>query len=332
MQKQIVDKKIEVSVVSPMHNEEATAREFCERVDAALRSCCSSYEIVVVNDASVDGTEEILRRMVHELPALRVVHLTRNSGQCAGIYAGLQESRGDYVVIMDSDLQHLPEEIPLLVNKAREGYDIVSGVRQKRVESLFLRRIPSLVANWLLRTTTGCPAKDMGGYKCIRGDIARRLNLRAGHHRLFPALVWGMGGSLAEVPIAAPPRATGRSHYGISRAFDVACDILMLWFKNSFKARPLYLFGRISLGLFLFGSMIILWLLVEKFFFNEPMGTRPPFIFAVLFLLASMGFMATGFVLEQLSDTYNVLTGAKPYRIRERWCGEDSSDNETSDK
>lgn len=310
---------VQVSVVSPMHNEEASAREFCQRVDTALRSCCESYEIVVVNDASQDDTEKILRQMVGELPCLRVVHLMRNSGQCAGIFAGLQESCGQLVVVMDSDLQHLPEELPLLINKAREGYDIVSGCRQKRVESLFLRRIPSLVANWLLRTTTGCPAKDMGGYKCLRGDIARRLNLRSGYHRLLPALVWGMGGSLAEVPIAAPPRTAGKSHYGISRAFDVACDIMMLWFKNSFKARPLYLFGRIALALFVFGSLIMLWLLVDKFVFGEAMGTRPPFMFSILFLLSSMGFMATGFVLEQLSETYNVLTDSKPYRVRERW-------------
>ncbi|MCX7049818.1 MAG: glycosyltransferase family 2 protein [Candidatus Sumerlaeota bacterium] len=317
------ENRIEVSVVSPMHNEEATAREFVRRADAALRTVTESYEIVVVNDASADRTAAILRELCVEFPRLRVIHLARNRGQCIAIYAGFQESRGQYVVVMDSDLQHLPEEIPALVREIRKGYDLVSGTRRGRTESLLLRRIPSLIANWLLRATTGCSARDMGGFKCLRGEIARNLRLRAGQHRLLPALVHMLGGSIGEVPIAAPPRTVGKSHYGISRVFDVFFDILLLWFQSSFKSRPLYLFGRFSLTLFLFGSAIIAWLLVDKFIFGTPMGSRPPFMFAVLFLIASFGFIATGFVLELLSETQQTVSGAKPYMIRERWGSPD---------
>lgn len=308
---------IEISVVCPVNNEEQTIRELCTRIDETLRNDGCSYEIIIVDDASDDSTPTILDELLGQIACLKVLRLTRINGQGIAIYAGVQNSVGKYVVIMDGDLQNLPEEIPLLVNKAREGFDIVSGLRQHRTESLLLKRVPSAIANWLLRTTTGCPAKDMGGFKCLNGDIARQIHMRSGHHRLLPAIVWGLGGSLAEIPVSFPPRKTGKSHYGISRSFDVACDIMQLWFKNSFKSRPLYLFGRIAFALFFLGAVIIAYLLFERFVMGINMGTRPPFLFSILFLLASMGFMATGFILEQLSETFCVVTQQKPYRVQQ---------------
>lgn len=308
---------IEVSIITPMHNEELCVREFHRRIKAALTGMGVSHEIILVNDGSTDGTPQIIRELSQTDSSLVGVFLARNRGQCTAIYAGIQHSRGRYVVIMDGDLQHPPEEVPLLVEKIREGYDLVKGMRQKRQESLVLRRVPSLVANYLMRATSRCDIHDMGGLSCIKGEVARGLKLREGQHRLIPALVYSQGGAVCEVPTSAPPRFAGKSHYGIGRSVDVLFDIVMLWFQNSFKQRPLYLFGRISLLLFLAASLTMCWLLYEKIFLDVHMGTRPPFLGAVLFYLASLGFMSTGLILEMLTNTLDAVSGAMPFKVRE---------------
>ncbi|WP_415518221.1 MAG: glycosyltransferase family 2 protein [Desulfovibrio aminophilus] len=311
------ERAIELSVVTPMHNEELCIREFHRRVTSVLSEFGIEYEVVIVNDGSTDSTGAIIRELADADPRLTGVFLARNRGQCTAIYAGMQHSRGKYVVIMDGDLQHPPEELPALVTTIREGWDMVKGVRTNRSESLVLRRIPSRIANYLLRATSKCDVKDMGGLSILRGDLARTLHLREGQHRLLPALVHGLGGSVAEVPTSAPPRFAGKSHYGIGRSVDVLFDIILLWFQNSFKQRPVYLFGRIALFLFLAASVIMAWLLYGKIFYGEHMGTRPPFLGAVLFYLASLGFMSTGFILEVLSNVLAAQTDVKPYQVRE---------------
>ncbi len=299
-----------------MCNEALCVREFCSRVDSVLEQIASSYEIIVVDDGSTDGTVDILHELSKSYPNLRPLPLTRNCGQSAALYAGIQHSVGKYVVVMDGDLQNVPEEIPLLINEIRKGYELVSGWRRQRSESFWFRRLPSLIANFVLRATTGCQIRDMGGFKCLYGDIARQLHLRAGQHRLLPALIHTMGGRLSEVVVSFPPRSAGRSHYGIGRSLDVLLDILLLWFQLSFKSRPLYLFGRISLWLLLFGSAVLSWLLYDKFVYDVDMGSRPPFIATIVIFLSSLGFMSLGFILEILSDLYNAISDRKPYHIQ----------------
>lgn len=311
------DFPVEVSIVTPMHNEELCVREFHRRISAALRGMGVSHEIILVNDGSTDGTPEIIRELSETDPNLVGVFLARNRGQCTAIFAGIQHSCGRFVVIMDGDLQHPPEEVPQLIEKIREGYDLVKGMRQKRQESLVLKRFPSLVANYLMRATSRCDIHDMGGLSVIKGEVARGLKLREGQHRLLPALVYSQGGAVCEVPTSAPPRFAGKSHYGIGRSVDVLFDIVLLWFQNSYKQRPVYLFGRISLWLFLAASLVMVWLLYEKLFFGAHMGTRPPFLGAVLFYLASLGFMSTGLILELLVNTQEAVSGATPFKVRE---------------
>jgi len=308
---------VEVSIVTPMHNEELCVREFHRRMGAALAGMGVSYEIILVNDGSTDSTPEIIRELSATDPHLVGVFLARNRGQCTAIYAGIQHSCGRYVVIMDGDLQHPPEEVPSLIEKIREGYDLVKGMRQRRQESLVLRRVPSLIANYLMRATSKCDIHDMGGLSCIKGEVARGLKLREGQHRLIPALVYGQGGAVCEVPTSAPPRFAGKSHYGIGRSVDVLFDIVLLWFQNSYKQRPVYLFGRISLWLFLLASVLMGWMLFGKIFFGEHMGTRPPFLGSVLLYLSSLGFMSTGLILELLVNTHDAVAGAMPYKVRE---------------
>ncbi|MBL9150654.1 MAG: glycosyltransferase family 2 protein [Phycisphaerae bacterium] len=311
------DDAVQISIVSPMYNEELCAREFVRRVDMVLEVLGRTAEIVVVSDGSRDRTEEILTELSREYPRLRAVFLSRNVGQSNALFAGIQHTRGDYVIVMDSDLQHLPEEIPLLVNEMDKGFALVSGSRTARSESFLVRRFPSLVANWLLRRVSGCPIRDMGGFKCIRGDIARSLRMRAGHHRLLPAIVHLRGGKIGEVFVTAAARFAGRSNYGLSRSLDVFFDILMLWFEASFKSRPLYLFGRIGLLLIAIDCIIMPWLLYEKFVHDVDMGTRPPFLVAIMIFLSALFVFAAGFILELLSDTLNTVGGVKPYVVRD---------------
>jgi hypothetical protein len=219
-------------------------------------------------------------------------------------------------------LQHKPEDIIVLYTKLQEGFTLVSGNRAGRKESLLTKRVPSRIANWLLRQVTGCEIRDMGGFKALDGDMARSLRLRPGHHRLLPALVHMRGGSTAELWIECQERFAGKSHYGLSRSFDVIFDVLMLGFQASFKARPLYLFGRIGVMLLLVDCIVMPWLLWEKFAHGVDMGTRPPFLVAIMFFLAALFFLAMGFVLELLTDANNAIGASKPYVVRERIGGQ----------
>jgi glycosyltransferase involved in cell wall biosynthesis len=310
--------QIDISVVTPMHNEELCVDEFLRRTDAALRAIGRPHEIVIVSDGSTDRTEELLRAATTRHPSLRVLCLARNVGQCSALYAGIQASRGKVVIVADGDLQHRPEDIHLLIAKMDEGYTLVSGSRRDRSHEKLTKRLPSRIANKLLRAVTGCEIRDMGGFKAIEGEMARSFRLRPGHHRLLPALVHMRGGSTAEVSVEAQERFAGKSHYGISRSFDVIFDIVMLGFQSSFKARPLYLFGRIGVALLFVDCIVMPWLLYEKFALGVDMGTRPPFLVAIMLFLAALFFLAMGFVLELLSDANNAIGGIKPYVVRER--------------
>ena len=276
----------DISVVTPMHDEQECVGEFVRRTDAALAAMGRPYEIIVVSDGSTDRTEEIVRALCVERPMLRGIFLARNGGQCTALLAGIQESRGAVVVVMDGDLQHLPEEIHLLVERMDRGATLVSGTRRGRSEGLVARRIPSALANWMLRRVTGCPVRDMGGFKAIRGDVARGLNLRAGQHRLLPAIVWMRGGSVDEVEVSAPPRFAGRSHYGIGRSLDVLFDIVMLWFQGATRSRPLYLFGRIGLLVLALDAAAGGWLLWERIAHGQALTERPMFFVVVMLFLA----------------------------------------------
>lgn len=321
----------DISVVAPMYNEELCVEEFLRRTDAALRAMSRPYEIVIVSDGSTDRTEELLRASRHKYPALRAILLARNVGQCSALYAGIQATTGRMIIVTDGDLQHRPEDIHLLLERLEQGYQLVSGTREQRPESRMWKLIPSKIANWLLRRVTGCNIRDMGGFKAIDGAMARSLRLRPGHHRLLPALVHMRGGATSELSIQCQPRFAGKSHYGIGRTFDVIFDILMLGFQSSFKARPLYLFGRVGVLLLIVDCIIMPWLLWEKFRHvfgmgeSVDMGTRPPFLIAIMFFLAALFFLAMGFVLELLSDANNAIGGVKPYVVREIVRGD--SDN-----
>jgi glycosyltransferase involved in cell wall biosynthesis len=306
-----------VSIVTPFYNEESCVTEYYNRVTAAMRDSGREYEIIAVSDGSIDKTDHILSDLTQRDRRLRFLRLSRNTGQWAAVSAGLSASRGDYVIVMDGDLQHAPEDIHLLIEKMDEGYDLVSGSRSNRTENMLSRRLPSLIANTLLRQVTGCSIRDMGGFKCLRGDIARKLRLRAGQHRLLPALVYLQGGRLGEVFVSAPPRFAGNSKYNLKRSVDVLLDIVMIWFQRSLGSRPMHAVGRVSIALFGLALLFLSWTLFGKLIYETPLLARPAFFSGLILMVVSVLLLFFGFILDLLSDIWSRHAEQLPYVIRE---------------
>jgi glycosyltransferase involved in cell wall biosynthesis len=305
----------DISIVTPLHNEEENLPHFYAAVVAVLERHGRDFELILVNDGSTDATARILDGLAESDPRVRPIHFIRNFGQHAGIQAGLRHSRGRIVAVMDGDMQHDPEDLPALLGKMEEGWHMVSGVRQGRRESLWLRRLPSLAANYLLQRATGCRVKDSGGFKCIRGDVARSLIVNKGQHRFLPAMVYLSGGTIAELPIRAPERLRGKSHYTLGRAFDVFLDIMLFWFQRAYLVNPLHLMGRISACFTLGGGGVLAWITYEKLVRGVPMGDRPALILSVLSLLLGFLVLMLGFVAEMISSLSQVLSDRMPYII-----------------
>ncbi len=316
------DARHDVGVVPPMHNEEANAAAVIERVDAALAPTGRRYGIIVVSEGSTDRIEAILREGASEVPPLRAVMLSRNVGQSAALDAGVRSSRVPAVVVLDGDLQNLPEDVPRILDEPDEGYDLVSGMRAERSEPCMLKQLSTRVANWMLRKVTGCPVRDMAGLEAIRGDLARSLRISRGQHRLLPARVWLRGGSISELPTKFTPRASGRSHCGITRSFDVCFDIMLLWFLDSAVSRPFHLLARAAMLLFAVVGVVMSWILWHTFVNGVDMGTRPPFLVAIVFLLAGLFVLAARFILENLAGFSESIRGTQGWQVREIVSGE----------
>ena len=247
-----------VSVVAPVYNEAATIQEFLDRLVKAARALEPRYrfEFVLVDDGSFDGSLAIARSLVAREPRLRVVELRRNFGQTAALQAGLAAIRGDIVVSMDSDLQHFPEDLPLLLDRLEEGYDLVCGWRHDRQEGI-VRRWPSRAANALIRAMSGLTIHDIGTtYRAYRADLVKQLQLLGEQHRFVPVLASLAGAKVTEVKIQNVERPSGKSHYGLGRTVNVFLDIIYLYFMRYYFTRPLKAFGKI--GLLLIASGVII--------------------------------------------------------------------------
>ncbi|MGC8883121.1 MAG: glycosyltransferase family 2 protein [Bryobacteraceae bacterium] len=308
-----------LSVVIPIHNEEQAILPLYDRLTAVLERLGRPYEIIFVDDASTDRSFELLANLVETDPRLRVVRLRRNFGQTAALSAGFDEARGDVVVSMDGDLQHAPEDLPALVEKLDEGYDIVSGWRKQRNDHLLLRKIPSRIANWLMAKVSGVPLHDFGTtFKAYRAEILKDVNLYGELHRFIPALASFYGARIAEVPIQNPPRAGGASHYGLGRTFNVLFDILTIRFLLKYFTRPMHFFGRIGLVSVSLGGAILAFLLVKKILGYEIIMAHGPLLFTGgLLLLAGLMMFTTGLLGEILMRTYFESQGRRIYAVRE---------------
>ncbi len=237
------------SIVVPLHNEQENVTDLYDRLKAVMEINGESFEIVLVDDGSNDKTFAMLREIAAVDSRVTVVKLRRNFGQTAGLAAGFDHARGEYIIAMDGDLQHDPADIPLFLEKIAAGYDIVSGWRKVRVDNFWMRRIPSRIANWMMAKLSGVDIHDFGTtFKAYRRDILEQVPLYGELHRFIPALASWHGASICEVPIRNVNRERGTSHYGIARTFRVFFDLLTIRFLLRYLSRPLHFFGTFGMG------------------------------------------------------------------------------------
>ncbi|NPA32170.1 MAG: glycosyltransferase family 2 protein [Aquificae bacterium] len=307
-----------ISVVIPAYNEEKNIPILYEKLKRVLDALGEDYEIIVVDDGSTDKTPEVLKELAKKDPRLKVIRFRRNYGQTAAIYAGFEHAKGDVIITMDADLQNDPEDIPRLLEKLSEGYDIVSGWRKDRKDPFLSRKLPSKIANWVISRVTGVPLHDYGcTLKAYRSEIAKRYRLYGDMHRFLPALAKRFGAKITEIPVKHHPRLYGKSKYGIDRTIRVILDIFLIKFLNEYITRPLYVFGGIGFILFGLGVLFGLYLTFLKLFMGQDIGHRPLLILSVLLILSGIQLISTGIIAELIVRTYYETRGEKPYIIEE---------------
>jgi len=308
-----------LSIVIPIHNEEPSILPLYDRLTAVLEQVQRSYEILFVDDASTDRSFELLANLVETDGHLKVIRLRRNFGQTAALSAGFHEAKGEVIIAMDGDLQHAPEDIPALLEKIDQGYDIASGWRKRRVDNAIMRKIPSRIANWLMAKASGIELHDFGTtFKAYKAEVLKDVNLYGELHRFIPALASIYGARVAEVPIRNVPRAAGDSHYGISRTFRVMFDILTIKFMLQYFTRPMHFFGTLGLAGTGLGGLTMFYLLVKKVMGYDIIVEHGPLMLAggLLFLGGIMMF-STGLIGEMMMRTYFESQDRRIYAVRE---------------
>ena len=308
-----------LSIVIPIHNEEPSILPLYDRLTAVLEKLQRPYEILFVDDASNDRSFELLANLVETDGHLKVIRLRRNFGQTAALSAGFHEAKGEVVIAMDGDLQHAPEDIPALLQKIDEGYDIASGWRKNRVDNAILRKIPSRAANWLMAKASGVDLRDFGTtFKAYKAEVLKDVNLYGELHRFIPALASFYGARIVEVPIRNTPRAAGDSHYGIGRTFRVMFDILTIKFLLKYFTRPMHFFGSLGLVGTTCGGGIMVYLAIKKLLGYEIVMAHGPLMVAgALLLLAGIMMFSTGLIGEMMMRTYFESQDRRIYAVRE---------------
>ncbi len=272
-----------------------------------------------MDDGSTDGTSSILKELAKRDAKVKVIRFKGNYGQTSAMYAGFQHVKGDVIITMDADLQNDPEDIPLLLQKIEEGYDVVSGWRKDRKDLFFSRRLPSIIANWIISHVTGVHLHDYGcTLKAYRKDIARALELYGDMHRFLPALTKKQVAKVVEMVVRHHPRLYGRSKYGIDRTVRVVLDTLLVKFLNEYMNKPMHVFGTVGFTLLSVGILALLYLIFLKLFLGENIGRRPLLILSTLSILAGIQLVSTGIIAELLIRIYYRIRDDKPYMIEEK--------------
>ncbi len=306
----------ELSVVIPFYNEQMNVPILYERLQAVLENLQKSYEIIFVDDGSTDGTAQELKQVFEKDPQIKVIRLRRNFGQTAALAAGIDLAQGEFIITLDGDLQHAPEEIPRLLEKAYQGYDIVSGWREKRTDNLLTRRIPSWVANRLMAILSGVKLRDFGTtFKVYRKEVIKEIELYGEMHRFIPALASWMGVSICEVPISNPQRAHGKSNYSLKRIINVLFDLITVKFLISYVGRPLQFFGVLG-GIFFTIGFIIALAITIKFFASGSLGYGNV-MFAAMMMIMGVQFVAIGLTGEMSTRIYHRTSNRKIYAVKE---------------
>jgi glycosyltransferase involved in cell wall biosynthesis len=311
--------EFELSIVIPLFNEEENVEPLYAQLKEALESLKQSYEIIIVDDGSTDRSFGLLKGLQAQDKRLKVIRFRRNFGQTAAFAAGFEHARGQVVVTMDADLQNDPADIPRLLEKLEEGYDVVSGWRVERWKSAWLtRRLPSVVANRLISQTTGVHLHDYGcSLKAYRSEVVKNINLYGELHRFIPAMASWMGVSVAEIPVHYRSRQFGQSKYGMSRTIKVILDLLTVRFLLSYSTRPIHIFGSLGLAMSGLGGILGLYLSVVKLALGQDIGSRPLLLLAILLMVLGVQMITMGLLGELVVRTYHESQGKRIYVVRE---------------
>jgi len=306
---------MDYSVILPVFDEKDNLEPLHAELTVVMEALKCSYEIIYVDDGSADGSLDVLRRLHDDDDHVRVISFRRNFGQTPAIAAGFDASKGDVVITLDADLQNDPADIPRLLEKMKEGHQVVSGWRRERKDTLFLRRLPSVIANALIRSATNVRVHDYGCMlKVYDGDIARGLRLYGEMHRFIPAMAWDLGASVAEVVVNHRARVAGVSKYGLSRATRVVLDLLTVKFLSVFSTRPLHAFGLFGFALGVPGTLMLGWLGFDRLVFGVELAGRPIVMLAILLVVMGVQFVTMGLLAEMLARTYHE-SQAKPVYV-----------------
>jgi glycosyltransferase involved in cell wall biosynthesis len=310
--------KIDVSFVIPVYNEEENLPDFYRELTAAGEKLHGSYEIIFVDDGSRDGSFPALRRIQAADPKVKIIRLRKNFGQTAALAAGFDRSRGEIIITLDADLQNDPADVPLLVAKMNEGFDIVSGWRVKRKDKFVSRRLPSKAANWIISRITKVKLHDYGcTLKAFRRDVVKNIKLYGEMHRFIPAIASTMGVAIAEVPVNHRPRIHGKSKYNITKSVRVALDLLTVKFLLSYSTRPLQFFGLFGLLAGLMGGILGGILSYQRLILKQGIANRPLLLLSVLLIVIGIQFITMGLLGEIMVRIYHEAVEKDIYAVRE---------------
>ncbi len=310
---------IYLSIVIPVYNEEDNIGPLFEELSTVLNRLNKKTEIIFVDDGSTDKSFIRLKEIWEKHPDLvKVIRFRRNFGQTAAMAAGFNYAHGEIIITMDADLQNDPNDIPKLIEKIEEGYDLVSGWRIDRKDKFLTRRFPSMIANWIISRTTNVKLHDYGcTLKAFKSDIAKNLNLYGEMHRFIPALAHWIGVEVAEIPVNHRPRKMGKSKYGLSRTLRVILDLITVKFLLTYSTRPIHIFGTLGIFSGLTGFFLALYLSWLRLFKATPLSNRPLLLLAILLIFLGVQFISIGLLGELQIRTYHESQGKPIYSVRE---------------
>ncbi len=310
---------MKISIVVPIYNEAESLRELFKRIFEAVNTIGIPYEVIAVNDGSRDGTEVLLKELAAQNTQIKVIHFRVNAGQTAAIQAGIEHATGDVIIPIDSDLENDPKDILNLLDKMKDGFDVVSGWRKHRwSDRKILRKIPSVFANALISRISGVRLNDYGcTLKAYKSDAIQGLQLYGEMHRFIPAYAAQRGAKIAEVPVSYTPRKHGKSHYGFSRTTRVLLDLLVLRFMYKYKDRPIQFFGSIGFFFSIVGVLIGCVAIGLRIFYDLHLVQTPLPVLATLCIIVGVQLITMGILAEMIMRTYYESQGKRAYLIKE---------------
>jgi len=309
--------KTDLSVVLPIYNEEDSIERLCKDLDKVLSGLKIKYEVFLIDDGSRDGTYSKLEKIHKKNRRFKIIRFRRNFGQTAAISAGFHYSSGEVIITMDADLQNDPKDIPVILKKLDEGYDIVSGWRKDRKDKAVTRRLPSIIANRLISSFTGVYLHDYGcTLKAYRKEVIDNIELYGEMHRYIPAIASRVGAKVTEIPVTHHSRKYGKSKYGISRTIRVILDIITIKFLLSYSQRPIQIFGLLGLFSGTAGFIITLYLIIMRMFFQQSLADRPLFILSIFMIFIGVQLITMGLLAEINMRIYHEAQGKTTYVVR----------------